>query len=57
MWDHVWDNKGVWQLEAIKILKDRGNKADGRENVRIRKNLRTIQVRGLCKHINPQSIN
>ena len=37
MWDHVWDNKGVWQLKAIKIVKDLGNKANGRENGRIRK--------------------
>ena len=33
----MWDNKGVWQLKASKILKDLGNKANGRENVRIQK--------------------
>ena len=42
--------------KAIKIFKDVRNKGNGQENVRIRKNLRLVKIRGLCQHIDSQCI-
>ena len=52
----IWNYKGVGQLQTVKIFKDLRNEANRRENVRIRKNLWTVEIGELCKHVYSQRI-
>ena len=47
----IWNYKGVSQFQTVKIFKDLRNKTNRWENARIRENLWTVEIGGLCKHI------